>query len=220
VATVVTGTLGWRGIARAQYLAVFVDGRLLKVTAARLVGTGSIHLDLPGGGSIEVPLARLDRVIADEVEAKPAPIPEPRCRYDYAGQALPAETPFAAEIGRASKRANLSPILVAAVVAAESAFRPWAVSRVGAGGLMQLMPSVWLQQGLRNPYEPAANLDAGCRHLRALLDRFGDLTLALAAYNAGIATVAKSGGVPPYRETRDFVRRVYASYCPDRAGGG
>ncbi len=220
VAAAAAGVLGWRGIAHAQYLAVFVDGRLLKVTAARLVGTGSIRLDLPGGGSIEVPLTRLDRVIADEVEAKPEPIPEASCRFDYAGQALPRDTPFAAQIRRASKSANLSPVLVAAVVAAESAFKPWAVSRVGAGGLMQLMPSVWLEQGLVSPYEPAANLRAGCRHLRALLDRFGDLTLALAAYNAGIATVAKSGGVPPYRETRDFVRRVYARYCPEHPGAG
>ncbi len=220
LAAAVTAALGWTGIAEAQYLAVFVDGRLLKVTAATLVGTRRIHLDLPGGGSIEVPLTRLDRVIADEVEAKPEPIPEASCRFDYAGQTMPPHTPFAAQIRRASKSANLSPALVAAVVAAESAFRPWAVSRVGAAGLMQLMPSVWLEQGLASPYEPAANLRAGCRHLRALLDRFGDLTLALAAYNAGIATVAKSGGVPPYRETRDFVRRVYARYCPEHPAAG
>jgi hypothetical protein len=220
VAVVVAGVLGWRGVAEAQYLAVFVDGRLLKVDGAALVGASRIRLDLPGGGSIEIPLARLDRVIADEVEAKPAPIPEPSCRSDYAGQALSPDTPFAAQIRSASKRANLSPVLVAAVVEAESAFKPWAVSRVGAGGLMQLMPSVWLEQGIASPYDPAANLRAGCHHLRTLLDRFGDLTLALAAYNAGIATVVKSGGVPPYRETRDFVRRVYARYCPERPGAG
>ncbi len=222
VAAAATCVLGGRGTAQAQYLAVFVDGRLLKVSGAALVGASRIRLDLPGGGSIEIPLARLDRVIADEVEAKPAPIPEPSCRSDFGGQALPPNTPFAAQIRRASKRANLSPVLVAAVVEAESAFKPWAVSRVGAGGLMQLMPSVWLEQGVASPYEPAANLRAGCHHLRALLDRFGDLTLALAAYNAGIATVVKAGGVPPYRETRDFVRRVLGRFCPGtpRAGAG
>ena len=214
--------LAGRGVAQAQYLAVFVDGRLLRVTGVALVGTSSIRLDLPGGASIEVPLARLDRVIADEVEAKPAPIPKASCRFDYAGQTLAPGVPFAALIRSASERANLSPVLVAAVVAAESAFKPWAVSRVGAGGLMQLMPSVWLEQGIASPYEPAANLMAGCRHLRTLLDRFGDLTLALAAYNAGVATVVKAGGVPPYRETRDFVRRVLGRFCPDapRAGAG
>ncbi len=217
----------WSGrgaIAQAQYLAVFVDGRLLKVTAARVVGAGSIHLDLPGGGSIEVPLSRLDRVIADEVEAKPEPIPEavvplrlrrPGAASGHAVRGRRSE--------RASKSANLSPVLVAAVVAAESGFKPWAVSRVGAGGLMQLMPSVWLEQGLASPYEPAANLRAGCRHLRGLLDRFGDLTLALAAYNAGIATVAKSGGVPPYRETRGFrspgVREVLSRARPGPGAG-
>jgi soluble lytic murein transglycosylase-like protein len=212
--------LGRPGAADAQHLAVFVDGRLLKVTGARVVDAASIHLDLPGGGSIEVPLARLDRVIADEVEAAPEPIPEPACRYQYAAQALPPNTPFAEEITRASRGANLAPPLVAAVVAAESAFKPWAVSRVGAGGLMQLMPSVWLEQGLASPYEPASNLRAGCRHLRGLLDRFGDLTLALAAYNAGIATVVKANGVPAYRETREFVRRVLARFCPEGVPAG
>jgi soluble lytic murein transglycosylase-like protein len=68
-----------------------------------------------------------------------------------------------------------------------------------------------------DPYDPRTNLRLGCKHLRSLLDRLGELPLALAAYNAGMATVEKSGGMPPYRETREFVRRVLANFCP--AGG-
>jgi hypothetical protein len=203
-----------RGVAEGQYLAVFVDGRILAVTGARVTTSSRFHLDLPGGGSLEVPLSRIDRVIGDDVERKPELIPPAVCRTDYVEQALGPGVPFAREIGEAAKAAKLHPLLVLAVVRAESDFRPWAVSRVGACGLMQLMPSVWMEQGLTDPYQPGANLRAGCRHLRALLDRFKDVPMALAAYNAGIATVEKSGGIPPYRETREFVRRVLGDFCP------
>ena len=74
-------------------------------------------------------------------------------------------------------------------------------------GLMQLMPATARQYALRDPYDPAGNIDAGARHLRTLLDRF-DLPVALAAYNAGEAAVARYGGVPPFRETRAYVARI------------
>jgi hypothetical protein len=201
-------------LAGAQYLAVFVDGRILPVAGARVIGDARIHLDLPGGGAIEIPLTRLDRVIEDVIEAKPEPIKRPACHVGFVDEAMPAGTPFAAEIREASRQANLHPRLVAGVVAAESAFKPMAVSRVGALGLMQLMPSVWMAERAANPFDPASNLRSGCRHLRALLDRFNDATLALAAYNAGAAVVDRSGGMPPYRETREFVRAVLSRFCP------
>ncbi len=207
-------------VAAAQYLAVFVDGRILPVAGAQAVSEGRIRLDLPGGGAIEVPLARLDRVIEDTVEPKPEPIKRPACASGFADEALPSGTPFAPEIVEASRHADLSPRLVAGVVAVESDFRPMAVSRVGALGLMQLMPSVWMADRAPNPFDPATNLRGGCRHLRSLLDRFEDLTLALAAYNAGAAVVERSRGMPPYRETREFVRAVLARFCPSPAGAG
>ncbi len=200
--------------AGAQYLAVFVDGRILKIAGARPVDAARFRLDLPGGGYLEVPLSRIDRVIADEVEEAPKPIPPAACDTGFTGQGADPRVPFAAEITAAAKAAGVHPLLVAAVVRAESDFRPWAVSRVGACGLMQLMPSVWLDQGVADPYDPGANLRAGCRHLRSLLDRFKDLATALAAYNAGVAIVEKDGGIPPYRETREFVRKVLAEFCP------
>lgn len=200
--------------APASYLAVFVDGRILKVAAARLLDERRIRLELPGGGTLDVPLTRLDRVIEDEIESAPEPVKEPPCPAAFVDQPLPGGTPFAAEIRRASRKENLHPWLVAAVIEAESGFNPWAVSRVGARGLMQLMPAVWVEQRVSNPHDPRANLRAGCRHLRALLDRFGDVALALAAYNAGAAVVERSGGMPPYRETREYVRQVLAKLCP------
>jgi hypothetical protein len=212
--------------ASSGYLAVFVDGRTLHVEQVDLTAEGQARLSLPGGGSIVVPLTRLDRVIEDAVEENPRPLPAPRCGSAFVDQPLPGGTPFARLIMRASRSANLHPWLVAAVVQTESGFEPGAVSRVGARGLMQLMPSVWVEEGIRDPHDPAANLAAGCRHLRALLDRFGDLRLALAAYNSGAATVEHAGGVPPYRETREFVRRVLAIFCPapsahgESTGGG
>jgi len=99
--------------------------------------------------------------------------------------------------------------LIHAVISVESAYRPRARSAKGARGLMQLMPATARQYGVRNAYKEAANLDAGVRHLKMLLDRFA-VREAIAAYNAGEAAVLRFGGVPPFRETRAYVERVLA----------
>jgi hypothetical protein len=99
--------------------------------------------------------------------------------------------------------------LVAAVISVESEFNPRAVSSRGALGLMQLMPTTAALLGVRDAFDPRENVDAGARHLRDLLDRFAnDVSLALAAYNAGAQAVIRHGGVPPYPETRAFIARV------------
>jgi len=104
---------------------------------------------------------------------------------------------------------GIRPDLVRAVIQVESAFNPRARSNKGAMGLMQLMPATARQYGVRNAYKEAANLDAGVRHLKMLLDRFA-VREAIAAYNAGEAAVLRFGGVPPFRETRAYVERVLA----------
>jgi soluble lytic murein transglycosylase-like protein len=99
--------------------------------------------------------------------------------------------------------------LVKAVIHAESGYNPNAVSRKGAAGLMQLMPATAQNLKVANSFNPADNIRGGVRYLRFLLDTFkGDVTLALAAYNAGLGNVAKHGGVPPYEETRNYVSKV------------
>lgn len=206
---------GARGDSAAKgYVAVFVDGRTLHVAGARLIDEERLALDLGDGAVVTVPIVRIERVIEAETADEAAPIVAPACPTAFCAQPLPPNVPFRGEIERASKAADLHPWLVAAVVEAESAFDPWAVSRVGARGLMQLMPAVWLENAVLNPHDVEANLRAGCRHLKALLARFADVSLALAAYNAGAATVERAAGVPAYRETREFVRRVLEKFCP------
>jgi soluble lytic murein transglycosylase-like protein len=196
-------------------LAVFVDGRHLKVEDARLEGT-LIVLELRGGGSLRVPATRIDRVIADEVADPTAPaLPgDPACPSQWSDELLPDELPYRETIMDAAKRADLHPWLVAAVVQTESAFDARALSRAGAAGLMQLMPAAASDRGVVDVFDPADNLRGGAAHLRIMLDRFHSLTLALAAYNAGASTVERYGGVPPYRETRDYVRKVLGLFCP------
>ena len=120
-----------------------------------------------------------------------------------------------------SREHGVDPKLVDALVRVESSYDPNAVSRRGAMGLMQLMPATAKQYGVRNAFDPGENLLAGSRHLRHLLDEFGgDLTLALAAYNAGSGAVRRHGGVPAYRETRDYVRRVHEKLGKSTPDGG
>jgi len=116
-------------------------------------------------------------------------------------------------IAMAAARHNVDPNLVRAVVKVESNFNPNAVSRKGAMGLMQLMPSTARQLRVRNPFDPEQNVDAGVRHLKQLLESYGgDVNLTLAAYNAGSGAVARSAGVPRYAETRNYVRRITDLY--------
>jgi soluble lytic murein transglycosylase-like protein len=116
-------------------------------------------------------------------------------------------------IEQAAARHNVDPNLVRAVVKVESNFNPNAVSRKGAMGLMQLMPSTARQLKVKNPFDPEQNVDAGVRHLKQLLESYGgDVKLTLAAYNAGAGAVARSSGVPHYAETQNYVRRITNLY--------
>jgi soluble lytic murein transglycosylase-like protein len=113
---------------------------------------------------------------------------------------------------------GLDPALVEAIVDNESGFDARATSRAGAIGLMQLMPQTAAALGVTDPYDPAQNIRGGTRYLRGLLERFGgNVELAIAAYNAGPAAIEKYGGLPPYAETKTYLRNVLASYAKYRA---
>jgi soluble lytic murein transglycosylase-like protein len=113
----------------------------------------------------------------------------------------------------AGKRHGVDPVLLYATMHQESSFKPRAMSYKGARGLMQLMPATAARFGVTNIWDPRQNIDGGARYMRFLLDRFGgDVRLALAGYNAGEGAVDKYQGVPPYRETREYVRRIGERY--------
>jgi soluble lytic murein transglycosylase-like protein len=116
-------------------------------------------------------------------------------------------------IDEAARKYQLPAKLITAVIKVESNFNPRAVSSEGASGLMQLMPATGRKLGVKNAFDIKQNIDGGSRYLKDMLERFGGkLELALAAYNAGPHAVDKHGGIPPYRETRNYVKKVMA-YC-------
>ncbi len=182
--------------ARAE-IALLSNGLTLKLEGHR-VEDGLLVLALKGGGEMGVPPGAVRGFVPDEV------------LEEVAGLAGGDLRDLAAATAR---RHGLDPDLVAAVVSVESGFRPQAVSPKGAQGLMQLMPKTASSLGVKDAFDPAQNLDGGTRHLGQLLTLYGgDLTRALAAYNAGEGAVGRHGGVPPYRETRAYVKKVLERY--------
>jgi soluble lytic murein transglycosylase-like protein len=158
---------------------------------------------------------------ASATEPRPASEVSFETHLDRAtSRATPAASPpvagdFDDLISRAAIRHGIDPDLIHSVIRAESQYDPLCTSSAGAMGLMQLMPGTARALGVTDPYDPAQNIDAGARYLREQLDRFDDLSLALAAYNAGPNAVAHYDGVPPYRETQAYVRGV-AEYLAER----
>lgn len=123
--------------------------------------------------------------------------------------AVPANEAYDDIIQEAATEYDMDPNLIHAVMQAESAFHPYVVSRAGAEGLMQLMPELASEMGVNNSLDPRDNIMGGVRYLKRLLDHHdGNIDLALASYNAGPGNVQRYGGVPPFRETRNYVRTI------------
>ncbi len=194
--------------ARAEIVHL-ISGRTLSIKSHRLEGS-SIVLTLRTGGEVTCDRSLIDKIVSDEV-----PYPEPVTEAALAeqGQApatgsLLADTPYGEIIAAMSEAHGVDPLLVRALIQVESNYQPRARSRKGAMGLMQLMPSTARVYNVRNPFDPKTNIEAGIKHLKSLLERFNGVEIALAAYNAGEGAVAKFNGVPPYRETRNYVSRI------------
>ncbi len=136
-----------------------------------------------------------------------------RCRLS-ADEVMPLGSgPFDGIIVREAHKRNLDPLLVKSVIWVESCFDQYAVSRVGAHGLMQLMPATAAELGVSDRFDPAQNIRGGVTYLAWMLERFDqDLDLALAAYNAGPGAVERHRGIPPFAETRNYIERVNAHY--------
>ena len=202
IGRVAVGLILAAGVARSAEaeLVYLTSGRIVSVERVDEVGNGRVRLTLRQGGQIVCARALIARVVADELPALPTRL---------ASAPGVARSGLAGIIAAASARHGVDPALVWAIIAVESAFAPDARSLKGAMGLMQmqLMPATAAQYAVDDPFDPAQNIEAGTRHLRSLLDRF-DMTMALAAYNAGVGAVARFGGIPPYRETREYVARV------------
>ncbi len=165
----------------------------------------------PAAARVEVHQADSGRkVISNENDAQRARRLAPRL-------VEPPSTAILDLIDGQARAVDLDPVLVRALVQVESGYNPEALSNKGAMGLMQLMPETARDLAVASPFEPAANVRGGTAYLRSLLDRFGRVELALAAYNAGPAAVAQYGGIPPYPETVEYVRRILAMWRGDGA---
>jgi hypothetical protein len=200
-------------------IALFTDGRSMKVAGYKLVDDNAIQLTFKNGGAMTIPLSRVERIVDDEVvEIEKAPevkkmieegaFPKRSWHYDAARGPI-FRSKYDKMIVEAAKKFDVDAALISALIKAESDFNPREISNKGARGLMQLMPSTAERFGVVDSFNARANISGGVRYLRWLLNTFAEnADLALAAYNAGEGNVWKYNGVPPFRETLGYVKRI------------
>ena len=207
------------GQASAAHRVTLASGSYLDAVAYRMEGN-LLVLSLPGGGEIGFPslnVVRIEERALPPVETAPemrSQVPAPPVPPPVAGLSrlfvspLDPEPGVRALIWEIAEAQAVDPRLVAAVVKVESNFDPYAVSRKGAMGLMQLMPATARRFRVGNTFDPSQNLEGGTRYIKELLGRYGEVGIALAAYNAGEEAVDRYGGIPPFRETQAYVYRI------------
>ncbi|HYI10298.1 MAG TPA: lytic transglycosylase domain-containing protein [Thermoanaerobaculia bacterium] len=201
-------------------IALFSDGRNMKIEAYA-VEEETIHLTMEGGGKLSLPLGRIERIVDDEVvpveviaEVKKIVEEEggvfPKRSWRYSDHSRPLfKSSYNDIIIEAARRFDVDAALVSAVIKAESDYDSRTVSHKGARGLMQLMPATARRFGVTNSFDPSENIHGGTRYLRWLLNKFeGNADHAVAAYNAGEGNVWKYNGVPPFRETVNYINRI------------
>ena len=171
-----------------------------------------IILTLRNGGEVTCDKTLIEKIVPDEVphpepvavaqEVEKPPVPQP------SRSAMLRDTVYNELIASAAAAHGVDPILVQALIQVESNYQPRAKSHKGAMGLMQIMPATAREYKVRNAYDPKAHIEAGIKKLKGLLDKYQVVDLALAAYNAGEGAVQKFNGIPPYRETRNYVAKI------------
>jgi hypothetical protein len=198
---------GTATMASAAELAVLQNGFTIRHERHEVIGdTTRLYTGSSNENFIDVPTVEITSYAPDDAPP-PAPTVPTEVKLD-----------MNAIMQDAGAKHGLDPDFIASVVHAESGFNVKAVSPKGARGLMQLMPKTAEDLGVTDSFDPAANVDAGTRYLRALLDLYnGDVPKALAAYNAGVKRVAQYGGIPPYAETHAYVKRIIAEYNRKKA---
>ncbi len=186
-------------------IAVFQNGRIMKINDFIFQGK-DITLKILGGGEITVSRDSVYRILRNEIEVE----------ENITRQYIHGNTPYNELIVNLSKKYNINSDLVKAVIKVESDFNANAVSVDNARGLMQLLPSTAGDYGITDLFDPESNLEAGIQHLKWLFSQLGEKELekVLAAYNAGLNAVKRYGGVPPYKETQNYVKRILSIYLP------
>lgn len=186
------------------------NGRTLVADSVVFEGD-QVILTLRGGGEIRAHRSIIDEILPDEVPSvRAAALEAYESYYAERTPARPGEEAVFAWVDVVATRIGLDRALAHAIVRAESNYDPYAISSKGAMGLMQLMPATARMYGVKTAdlFDVERNLETGMRHFRELLERLGDTRLALAAYNAGEGAVQRYGGIPPYRETQNYVRKI------------
>lgn len=213
--------------ALASHVVTFTGGGTLEIASYRMEGS-RIIVTLEGGGELAFPTQQVSGIAKSTAPppapAAPAPVVPPPAIAPPKDSAAAPETPHIspwdpepgvrALIRQVAASMEVDPKLLEALVETESKFDPYAVSRKGAMGLMQLMPGTARRFEVDNVFDPRQNLEGGTRYLKELLARYDDTALALAAYNAGEDAVDRYGGIPPYRETRGYVSRILRRMKP------
>ena len=197
--------------AASAEIVVMTSGRTVSVKSHKIDGD-SIVLTLRSGGEVTCDRTLVEKILPDEV---PHPEPAPPQAVKETPKPLPSrgaalrDSIYGELIAATAQTHGVDPILVQALIQVESNYHPRARSNKGAMGLMQLMPATAREYNVRNAYDPKSNIDAGVRRLKSLIDRYGGVYhLALAAYNAGEGAVERFKGIPPYRETQNYVSRI------------
>lgn len=193
-------------------LVILSDGSSMKVESHQLLGEDRLEVVFPKGGTMIFGMSRVERIVEDEVIPEEERVRETGFLLNLGfDPSIILDGPYSALIMASARQHGINPNLIAAMMRVESAHNPRALSHKGARGLMQLMPATAERFGVSASelYQPARNIEAGVRYLKWLKGHFEEDALkVIAAYNAGEGAVARYGGIPPYRETQNYVRKV------------